>query len=366
MILKGYSMSAIMLDLDGCELSAEEKDILAHPLVGGVIFFSRNFHDTRQLGELVQQVRLHSKQRLLLAVDHEGGRVQRFREGFSAIPAMGKLAELDDTRETQLAVAETMGWLMAAEVNAFDIDLSFAPVLDVNGISAVIGDRSFSNDPQGIVQFAGAFIKGMRSAGMKATGKHFPGHGSVQADSHVAMPVDEREKEAVFALDMQPFQLLHEQDLLDAVMPAHVVYPAVDANPAGFSRVWLQDILRQQMQFNGVIFSDDLGMEGASFAGGYADRARAALEAGCDMALVCNNRDGAVQVLDALPNPDEHRAENSKHDAIAPTPTPAPAYTDSAARITRLFNPAQHTLESLQKTLAWQQAQQQLERFYER
>lgn len=352
-------MSAIMLDLNGYELSAEEKDILAHPLVGGVIFFTRNFYDTRQLSELVQQVRLHSKQRLLLAVDHEGGRVQRFREGFSAIPAMGKLTELDDSFATKLAITKTMGWLMAAEVNAFDIDISFAPVLDVNGISEVIGDRSFSHSVDNIVQFAGAFISGMHSAGMKATGKHFPGHGSVQADSHVAMPVDHREKEAILACDIQPFQLLHEQGMLDAVMPAHVVYPAVDSKPAGFSRVWLQEILRQQMQFTGVIFSDDLGMHGASVAGGYADRARAALAAGCDMALVCNNRDGAVQVLDALPNPDQNKPDQSK--AYNPSATSA----NSAARMAALFNPAKHTLPLLQQTQQWQQAQRQLERFRE-
>lgn len=353
MILKGCFMSSIMLDLEGYELSAEEKDILGHPLVGGVIFFTRNFHDPQQLHELVQQVRLHSKQRLLLAVDHEGGRVQRFRSGFSAIPAMGKLSQLDDAAETKLAITETMGWLMAAEVNALDIDLSFAPVLDVNGISEVIGDRSFSSNQQDVVTYASAFIKGMQRAGMKATGKHFPGHGSVKADSHIAMPVDKREREAIFESDFQPFQILNKQQLLDAIMPAHVVYPAVDDKPAGFSSIWLQDILRKQMQFNGVIFSDDLGMEGASVAGGYADRASAALGAGCDMALVCNNRDGAIEVLDALPNPDVRHAAQQ----IADNP--------SQARVANLFNPAKSSLASLQQSEAWQQAQQHLERFHE-
>ena len=365
MILKGGFMSSIMLDLDGYELSAEEKEILVHPLVGGIILFTRNYHDPQQLSELVQQVRLHSKQRLLLAVDHEGGRVQRFRDGFSAIPAMAKLSQWDASLETRLRVTETMGWLMAAEVNAFDIDLSFAPVLDLNGISAVIGDRSFSGEPQEVVQYAGAFMQGMKRAGMKATGKHFPGHGSVEADSHIAMPVDNRPKDAIFEADMQPFQILNQQQLLDAIMPAHVVYPAVDQQPAGFSSVWLQDILRQQMQFNGVIFSDDLGMEGASFAGDYADRARAALGAGCDMALVCNNRDGAIAVLDSLPNPDTHPNINPDTQLSAQFSNPVSTQQLSSSRIARLFNPATASLSALQQSDVWQQAQQQLEHFYD-
>ncbi|MCL4113385.1 UNVERIFIED_CONTAM: hypothetical protein GTU68_019511 [Idotea baltica] len=283
-----------MLDLEGLEISKEEQEILKHPLTGGVIFFSRNYESVEQLSRLIKQVRNSSSKELLIAVDHEGGRVQRFRTEFTKLPAVATLATSDHPTEN----AFTHAWLMASEVRAMDIDFSFAPVLDINfGVSGVIGDRSFNRDPQVIAGLAGEYIKGMREAGMASTGKHFPGHGAVVEDSHLEIPVDRRSKEQIWKEDIIPFAELIKQGL-DAVMPAHVIYEALDENPAGFSSYWLQQILRKELQFDGVIFSDDLSMEGASFMGNYANRAEAAINAGCDMILVCNNRLGAIEVLD--------------------------------------------------------------------
>lgn len=290
-------MTAVMIDFQGYELSSEDKEILSHPAVGGVIYFSRNYAEPAQLQELVRQTRAAARNPLILAVDHEGGRVQRFRDGFSAIPPMYSIQQQGDTAQ-QLMLAQELGWLMAAEVLACDIDLSFAPVLDVRGISEVIGDRAFADHAQEIIPLARSFIKGMHQAGMKATGKHFPGHGSVLADSHFAIPVDERPYAEIAAVDLPVFKELSA--CLDAVMPAHVIYPDVCSQPAGFSKKWLQDILRNDLNFKGIIFSDDLAMAGAAVAGTMAERAHAALNAGCDMVLACNDRDGAVQVLEAL------------------------------------------------------------------
>lgn len=298
-------MGPLMLDVSGYELTAEEIEILDHPLVGGLILFGRNYHDQAQLADLVRHIRMVSRNDLLLAVDHEGGRVQRFRQGFSRIPAMGKLfdQQIDGSSIAQSNLwAEQFGWLMAAELLAFDIDISFAPVLDINGNSEVIGDRSFHIEPQHIVRLASQFIRGMKRAGMKATGKHFPGHGNVKEDSHIAMPVDRRSREEIMQLDMQIFADIHQQGLLSAVMPAHVIYPAVDQLPAGFSATWIKHILRQQLQFDGVVFSDDLSMQGAVQMGDIVARAQAALDAGCDMILVCNDPTSAAQVIDALPS----------------------------------------------------------------
>ena len=292
-----------MLDVSAYELTAEEKEMLDHPLVGGLILFTRNYHDQKQLTELVGQIRKHARNQILLAVDHEGGRVQRFRDGFSRIPAMGALydraaGDLDVASE----YAEQFGWLMAAEVLAFDIDISFAPVLDIHGVSEVIGDRSFHQQPEVIIQLASKFIQGMHKAGMKATGKHFPGHGNVKEDSHIALPIDKRSKEEIFNYDMRIFDEIHKQGLLDAVMPAHVIYPEVDKLPAGFSSTWIREHLRNKMNFDGVVFSDDLSMEGAVHLGNFGQRAEKALQAGCDMVLVCNNPQGAVEVLDNIPS----------------------------------------------------------------
>ncbi|PID46837.1 MAG: beta-N-acetylhexosaminidase [Proteobacteria bacterium] len=291
-------ISPLMLDLEGTVLTAEEKELLQHPYCGGIIFFSRNFESMEQLQVLIRAVRTAAPEDFLISVDHEGGRVQRFREGFTHLPALAKLYEQSEDELAALRAAHHHAWLMSSELRSMGIDFSFAPVLDLNyGISEVIGDRAFHAKAEIVGKMAVAYVEGMHEAGMAATGKHFPGHGAIVADSHTEIPVDERSLEALSAADMQPFaQLIREG--LDAIMPAHVIYPEVDSQPAGFSQVWLQQILRQQLGFDGVIFSDDLNMEGASLAGNYAQRAEVAIGAGCDMVLLCNNRAGVIQVMD--------------------------------------------------------------------
>lgn len=285
---------SLMLDIQGTWLTAEDRRILRQPEVGGLILFARNIEDPRQVRELCASIRA-VRPDLLLAVDQEGGRVQRLRNGFVRLPAMRALA--DNANAEQLA--EHCGWLMATEVLAVGLDLSFAPVLDLDHQrSAVVGSRSFEGDAELATRLAGAFIRGMYEAGMAATGKHFPGHGWAEADSHVAIPVDERSLDEIRARDLIPFQRLSQQ--LAAVMPAHVIYPQVDAGPAGFSRRWLQEILRGELGFDGVIFSDDLSMAGAHVVGDAASRIEAALNAGCDMGLVCNDRGSAELALGAL------------------------------------------------------------------
>lgn len=305
------TISSLMLDLEGTEITSEENEILQHPYVGAVILFARNYESPEQLDALVKQIRAATDNELLICVDHEGGRVQRFRSEFTELPAIGHIGKLCDSilnGETGLNPADAMfksqkksyqhGWLMAAEVRAMGLDFSFAPVLDVNyGVSEVIGDRSFNRDPNIISQLATHYIQGMRDAGMASTGKHFPGHGAVTEDSHLEIPRDNRSKEEIWNADIIPFKELIKSGL-DAVMPAHVIYSELDDKPAGFSNYWLQDVLRKELSFNGVIFSDDLTMEGASVVGGYTERAEAAMEAGCDMILVCNNRQGAIEVID--------------------------------------------------------------------
>lgn len=288
------SIAPVMIDLEGLELSNEENELLNHPLTGGIIFFSRNYESIEQLSALIKSVRKATEKELLIAVDHEGGRVQRFRTEFTELPAIASLSESNKPSQS----AFSHGWLMASEVRAMGIDFSFAPVLDINyGVSGVIGDRSFNRDPHVVSNLANEYIKGMRDAGMASTGKHFPGHGAVVEDSHHEIPVDKRSKEEIWQEDIIPFAKLIKQGL-DAVMPAHVIYENLDKNPAGFSPYWLKQVLRDELKFDGVIFSDDLTMEGASVVGDYADRAEAATTAGCDMVLVCNDRDGAIQVLD--------------------------------------------------------------------
>lgn len=285
---------SLMLDIGGTWLTAEDRQILRHPEVGGLIIFARNIESPRQVRELCAAIRA-VRPDLLLAVDQEGGRVQRLRQGFLRLPAMRAIA--DNANAERLA--EQCGWLMATEVLAVGLDLSFAPVLDLDHQrSAVVGSRAFEGDPQRAVELAGAFIRGMHAAGMAATGKHFPGHGWAEVDSHVGIPEDERTLEQIRAVDLVPFQRLSGD--LDALMPAHVIYPQVDPNPAGFSRRWLQDILRGELGFDGVIFSDDLSMAGAHVVGDAANRIEAALNAGCDMGLVCNDRASAELALSAL------------------------------------------------------------------
>lgn len=290
-------MGRLMFDIEGLTLSAEDNAMLAEPELGGLILFTRNYQSVEQVTELVRSIR-EIKPQCLIAVDHEGGRVQRFKTSFTHLPAMAKLGELYNSQpEAALKLAHECGWLMAAELRCVDVDFSFAPVLDRDyGISAVIGNRAFSSDPEVIIRLAQAFTEGMREAGMAATGKHFPGHGGVAADSHIDIPVDARDEVQLFKQDMMIFDALIK-NRLEAIMPAHVIYSAVDPQPAGFSSYWLQDVLRQKLGFDGVIFSDDLSMEGATTAGTFAQRAEAALSAGCDMVLVCNHREGAKQVL---------------------------------------------------------------------
>jgi beta-N-acetylhexosaminidase len=302
-----YPPGPVMLDLAGLSLTPDEKDRLLSPAAGGLILFSRNYESPAQVAQLVAEVRA-IRPELLVAVDHEGGRVQRFRSGFTRLPAAARYASLSG--DAPATLAETAGWLMAAELRAIDVDFSFAPVLDVEcGISQVIGDRAFGTDPASAAQIALAFAAGMRRAGMAAVGKHFPGHGGVAEDSHLALPVDRRTLADIEARDLAPFRALIAAGL-EGVMPAHVIYEQVDQRPAGFSPFWVRDVLRLRLGFDGAVFSDDLSMAGAAYAGGYVDRARLALDAGVDMVLVCNAPGAAEQVLDALSNetPDPRRA----------------------------------------------------------
>jgi len=301
------SLGPIMLDLEGVELTPEERELLTHPGVGGVILFTRNFQSVDQLEALVSSIHELRSPRLLIAVDHEGGRVQRFRDGFTLIPAAGHLGQVFDRDPHRgRRLAELAGWVMAVELRAVGIDFSFAPVLDVDhGISAVIGDRAFHASPDVVTELGRAWIKGMHEAGMAATGKHFPGHGAVAADSHTEAPVDDREYRDIYAHDIVPFKRLVHTGLA-GVMPAHVVYPKVDARPAGFSEYWLQAILRKRLGFQGVIFSDDLDMAGAAVgADTFAERAELARRAGCDMLLICNNREGALEVVEHIGDPQD-------------------------------------------------------------
>ncbi|MDW6003140.1 beta-N-acetylhexosaminidase [Vibrio mangrovi] len=288
-------MGPLWLDVEGCELSAEEKEILEHPTIGGVILFARNYFDSRQLQALTQSIRQYARGPILIGVDQEGGRVQRFVDGFTRLPSAASYARFPDSER----LAELGGWMMASELIAHDIDLSFAPVLDTGFACRAIGNRAFGEDGDTVARLSKSYIQGMKSAGMATTGKHFPGHGGVVEDSHKETPYDHREN--ILETDMQVFRQHIQSGLLDAMMPAHVIYPHYDSQPASGSEFWLKEVLRQKLGFRGIIFSDDLAMEGASVMGDAVARSHQALAAGCDMLLLCNDRSASVQVLDNLP-----------------------------------------------------------------
>jgi beta-N-acetylhexosaminidase len=298
---KTLPLGPVMLDVTGTELTDDDRRRLTHPLTGGVILFSRNFFGLEQLAQLTAEIHGLRSPPLVIAVDHEGGRVQRFRDGFTVIPPMRELGRAWDVNPQRAKdLAGEAGFVLAAELQAHGVDMTFAPVLDVDhGSSGVIGDRAFHSEPVAIAELARALLRGFKQAGMSGVGKHFPGHGHVRADSHHEVSVDERTLEEIEAADLVPFQRLVDAGI-GGIMPAHVIYPKIDAQPAGFSPVWLKKILRDQLGFGGMIFSDDLSMEGARGAGNIVRRAQAALAAGCDMAVVCNNPAASDELLEGL------------------------------------------------------------------
>ncbi|HEX7030504.1 MAG TPA: beta-N-acetylhexosaminidase [Gammaproteobacteria bacterium] len=334
------SLGPLMVDIAGISLTAEDRDVLRHPLVGGIILFTRNFESIEQLDALVRDIHALRTPRLLVAVDHEGGRVQRFREGFTVLPpakVYGRLYDAD--RAAGLKAAEQGGWLMAAECLALGIDISFAPVLDLDhGLSSIIGDRAFHRSIEGVAQLASSWTRGMKRAGMAATGKHFPGHGGIAADSHLELPVDERDYVTLKQRDMAPFARLVANKLA-AIMMAHVAYPKIDALPASFSPRWIRRELREDLRFQGVVFCDDLSMEGAAGLGDYTARARRALDAGCDMLPVCNNREGVMQILDGFGEHDDPVAQ---------------------LRLARMHGRANYSLAELQARPEWRDARDAL------
>jgi beta-N-acetylhexosaminidase len=290
-----------VIDVEAAVLTDAERERLRHPAVGAVILFARNYENPEQLRHLNDESKALREPALCVCVDHEGGRVQRFREGFSAIPAMRSLGRLwDRDRAVARETARAAAYIIGAELAAHGVDFSFAPVLDLDyGSSSVIGDRALHFDPTAVGALGACLVQGFEHAGIAAVGKHFPGHGYAQADSHVAVPKDERKFAEILRKDLVPFRMTIEAGLA-GVMPAHVIYTQVDPEPAGYSRYWLQEVLRGKLGFTGLVFSDDLSMEGASTAGGVPERARAALEAGCDMVLLCNDPAGQEVLLESL------------------------------------------------------------------
>jgi len=335
------SLGPLMVDVAGTQLSAEDRDVLTHPLVGSVILFTRNFVEPAQLQALVAAIQSLRSPALLVAVDHEGGRVQRFRRGFSALPPLRRIGHVFDADAAEgLAMARALGWLMAAELLVCGLDFSFAPCVDLDyGLSEAIGDRAFHARATVVAQLAVAYVHGMRDAGMAATAKHFPGHGAVVADSHLTLPVDRREL-VDLDQDLLPYQRLIA-NALPSVMVAHVLFPAVDALPASFSRRWIDGVLRQELQFGGLVVADDLSMHAAAAMGDLLLRAERALAAGCDVIPICNDRPGVESVLDRL------KAE------IEPA---------SQLRLIRMRGRRQHRFENLDASAEWKSAREWLAR----
>jgi len=294
-------LGPFVADVSGFSLDADDRRRLCHPLTGGVILFARNYQCSEQLKSLTHEIGMLRCPALPICVDHEGGRVQRFRDGFTVIPPMRKLGQLWDCDPAYaVRVAESVGTVIAAELAAHGIDFSFTPVLDIDyGPSSVIGDRALHRDPAAVGALSAGIVRGLWTGGMPAVGKHFPGHGYASADSHVAIPVDDRAPEEICAHDVAAYRPAIAAGL-SAVMPAHVIYPQADSLPAGFSRYWLQEVLRKQLGFDGVIYSDDLSMEGASMAGSVEMRAQAAFAAGCDAILLCNSPEATDSLLYAF------------------------------------------------------------------
>lgn len=290
-----------MLDIEGLSLTPADRDLLREPAVGGVILFTRNYESPSQLSDLVASIRAVRTPPLLIAVDHEGGRVQRFREGFTAIPPMRDLGrQYDSDMKAALSLARTAGWLIASELRSIDIDLTFAPCVDLDwGVSEIIGNRAFHRKPGVVAELASAFCRGLRDGGMAAVAKHFPGHGAVVPDSHEQLPVDRRSYGDLLD-DMRPYEKLIGTRQLAGVMLAHIVYSELDPVPAGFSPYWIQNQLRQQLGYDGAVFCDDLSMKATKKFGSMAKRARLALDAGCDMILVCNDRPAAMAAVASL------------------------------------------------------------------
>ena len=290
-----------MVDVLGTTLTDEDRARIRHPAAGALILFARNYENPDQLAALTADIERQREPALPVCVDHEGGRVQRFKDGFTLIPPMRALGKLwDRDRDAAKEAATSIGYIIAAELGAHGVDFSFAPVLDLDyGGSSVIGDRALHFDPAAVGALGACLVKGLAQGGVAAVAKHFPGHGYAEADSHVAVPRDERSFKEIARKDIAPYKQVIDAGLA-GVMPAHVIYPQVDAQPAGYSTHWLQDVLRKQLGFQGLVFSDDLSMEGAAVAGGPPERARAALAAGCDMVLLCNNPAGLDELLESL------------------------------------------------------------------
>jgi beta-N-acetylhexosaminidase len=291
----------VVVDVLGPVLTDEDRERIRHPAAGAVILFARNYENPEQLAQLTADIERLREPALPICADHEGGRVQRFREGFTAIPAMRTLGKLwDRDRDAARKAATSIGYISAAELGAHGVDFSFTPVLDLDyGGSSVIGDRALHFDPTAVGALGACLVRGLAQGGVGAVAKHFPGHGYAEADSHVAVPRDERPFRDIAKKDLVPYRTVIEAGLA-AVMPAHVIYPQVDAEPAGYSKHWLQEVLRGKLAFQGLVFSDDLSMEGAAVAGGPPERARAAIGAGCDMVLLCNNPKGLDELLESL------------------------------------------------------------------